>query len=436
MYHQLNVDYGKEKSDNFTSYILNLILIFVFLISLFMFFFPSLFITIFAAGLDKPTNLLASGFLKITSITLLMNLFFNMFKNYLQANNKVYYQVAATVPMNLIVVLGIIYSYKNNDIYYMVYAFVIGSFSQLVVFYPAIKSLNYRYIQTISINKDIKAFFVLSIPIIFQSLFMQLNSIVDKNVASFIVAGGVSALSYAKQIENVVYSLFISVILMISFPRMSKFFASGNFANFHSLASNSFLITLLLVLPASFGLFFFSEYVVQIIYGRGNFGQSSIIKTAYILKYAAIGISFLATNQLLVKLFYIQKNTKTPLYIYGFTLTLNIVLNLFFYKYTGIGLAGISLATSISYIINTFILFYVYNNRYGLFFKKSDWQFLLKIFLACIFMIFLTNSFVLQFSYLSNNPLLIFLTAFLVYSVTLLISSVNEIRSVMNNFRF
>ena len=433
-YHQVNVSFGKASSDNFTSNILNIFLVMVCFIALLMLISPSVFVYMFASGLDEPTNLMASKFLKVTSLTLVMNLVFNLVKNYLQANDRYYHQILATIPMNLIVAVGIFYSFRNNDSDLMVYAFLVGSFAQLLVLFPAIKNFNFRYSLSISNSKETNMFFLMSIPIVLQSFAIQINTVVDQNVASLITSGGVSSLSYAKQIENVVYSLLISVVLMVSFSRISKAFASSNFSLFRLLVNNSFLIMLALTLPASFGLFFFGDYVIEVVYGRGSFDQGSVIITAGILKYASVGIVFLALNQLFMKLFYIQKNTKTPLYIYLFSLSLNVLLTLFFYNYTDLGLPGITFATSISYIFNLFFLYYWYDSFYGLKFEVEHWISCLKLLFSSITMILLTKLFCFNTHYLAERPLVILLTAVSIYCCCLFLLCRKEVKSSLDYF--
>ena len=433
-YHQVNVSFGKSGSDKFTLNILNIFLVMVCFIALLMFCFPSIFVYMFASGLDEPTNIKASKFLKITSLTLVMNLVCNFVKNYLQANDKFYHQVLATIPMNVIVAVGIFYSFKNNDSDLMVYGFLVGAFVQLFVFIPAIKNLNFRYSPSISYTKETNIFFLMSIPIVLQSFAIQINTVVDQNVASLITSGGVSSLSYAKQIENVIYSLLISVVLMVSFSRISRAFATNNFSLFQLLSINSFLIMLALTLPASFGLFFFGDYVVGVVYGRGNFDQESVMITGGILKYASIGIVFLAFNQLFIKLFYIHKNTKTPLYIYVFSLSLNILLTLFFYNYTDLGLAGITLATSVSYIFNMFFLYYWYDSLYGLKFEAEHWGFFIKLLFSSTTMILLTKLFVSNAPYLAERPLVILFTCVFIYCCCLFLTCGKEVKASLNYF--
>ena len=55
------------------------------------------YINIFASGLNHNTKQLSASFLRIISVTLLMNFCLNLFKNYSQAFGKVYTHLVSSI---------------------------------------------------------------------------------------------------------------------------------------------------------------------------------------------------------------------------------------------------------------------------------------------------------------------------------------------------
>lgn len=430
-YHKIVFAKGKLEANIFTSNVFNILLLVISLIVLLIVLYPSFFIKLFASGFDNSTTVLASNFLRLTAFTLFMNLFFNVFKNYLQVNDRLIPQVLATIPMNIIVTAGIMYS-VNKSVDYMIYAFVIGSFAQVLIIFPAIVKSMYIYKKSISFNTNIISFFILSIPIFIQSIFMEISIIVNKNIASLITVGGISSFTYAKNIENVIYALFVSVIIMITYPKISKFHSEGDMVNFQRLSANSILMTFFLTLPATFGLFFFSEDVVRLVYARGEFGDSSILMTSSILKYSSIGISFLAVNQIIVRLFYVQKNTKIPLILYLFGLCVNIALNLISFNLTNLGLAGIALSTSVSYLVISLLGYFIYKSKYGYEFGNDNIIVLFKIILSCLAMVFLTDSLLGALSFTRGNSFLIIFIATFFYTFFILLFCIKDVKKLFS----
>src|SRR5699024_7595983 len=111
----------------------------------------------------------------------------------------------------------------------------------------------------------------------------------------------------------------------------------------------SLMFLIFIMLPSSMVFIIFSEEIVSLIFGRGEFDIQAIRLTSSALFYYSIGMIGIGFRAIFANAFYTMKNTKTPMINAAVGLGINIFLSLLLSKYLGIG--GVALATSISSII-------------------------------------------------------------------------------------
>jgi len=119
-----------------------------------------------------------------------------------------------------------------------------------------------------------------------------------------------------------------------------------NILKIFKIQNKSVELSLLLSIPASFGLVIAAEEIVNALLGYGSFSEENIKMTASALKYFGYGIPAFALVKVLSNFFFARDDTKTPFYISVFIVLLNVTISLSFFK--EIGFIIIPIATSIS----------------------------------------------------------------------------------------
>ena len=125
----------------------------------------------------------------------------------------------------------------------------------------------------------------------------------------------------------------------------------------------------LLVIPATFGSMIFAEQIVRLLFNRGMFDTQAISMTTSALFFYSLGMIGFGLRDVLSRAFYSMQDTKTPAINAAIAVVLNIILNIIFSKFLGIG--GLALATSISAIFGTVLLFISFRKKIGPFGMKS-----------------------------------------------------------------
>ena len=168
------------------------------------------------------------------------------------------------------------------------------------------------------------------------------------------------------------------------------------------------------------------------IFGRGNLDKDSVLATAKCLSFYSLCFVGLCLRDLSTKIFYSFKNSKTPVINSSIGIILNIILNFTLSKYLGV--SGIALATSISTIFISILLFYNLR-RYGIYLEKSNLIILFKVLIASAFMIlviYLSKKYLSSFGNLSI--FIYMLNAGVSYILAVLLLGVNEVKDLFKLF--
>tara|TARA_Y100001954_G_scaffold145894_1_gene155301 strand:- start:152 stop:733 length:582 start_codon:yes stop_codon:yes gene_type:complete len=154
-------------------------------------------------------------------------------------------------------------------------------------------------------------------------------------------------------------------------------------------------------MPATAALLVGSEQIISSLFGYGAFSNEAVINSSKALYYFALGLPAFALIKIFSSFFFANHDTKTPFYISLFSVALNILISLYYFRY--IGFIIIPIATTISSWFNSIVLFIYLINRSLFRFNITFTSKFLKIIFASIsmglFFKFLTSFFVNQLAY-------------------------------------
>src|SRR5699024_1342485 len=144
---------------------------------------------------------------------------------------------------------------------------------------PSLRKLGYRYKMTIDLQDEyMQRLATLIPPILISVAISDLNNLIDKSMASSLVQGSVSSLNYASVLNNIVMSVFVTAIITVIFPMLSKEANAENFDGLNKLMHTSLNIGLLITVPAAIGMIFLATPAVKFAYQRGGFGEAATIR--------------------------------------------------------------------------------------------------------------------------------------------------------------
>lgn len=345
---------GSKEGNTFVNTVLSLVLIFSTIVVVGIWIWGDVVVKIFASGFTGKTFEYAVLFTKISVSSLYMSTFVYVFNSLLQANDYFSATAFAAIPNSLMVIISIVLGAKMNLILLPVGS-VVAILIQALFLIPYAKKCHFK----LRLNFDfqgqyMKEMYRLIIPVIVGVSVNEINVLVDKTIASNVAEGGISALSYAYSLIMFVQGIFAQTIATVYYPSITKMAEEKGHEKLQKTIDEAISGMLFLLLPIMAGCILLASVVVEVLYGRGAFDTTAVSMTATALIGYAIGIIGYGMREVLSRVFYALNDTKTPTRNAMLGMVLNILMNIVFSRFVGIG--GLALATSVSSIITSLLL--------------------------------------------------------------------------------
>ena len=221
-------------------------------------------------------------------------------------------------------------------------------------------------------------------------------------------------------------------ILNILYPKFSSLVSQNNIEILKEKIKYIINMIFIFASPIMFGIIILSKEISIFIFEHGNLDRNLVLTIAKCLSYYSLCFVALCLRDLSTKIFYSFKDSRTPVINSSIGIILNIILNIVLSKYLGV--SGIALATSISTIFITILLFYNLK-RYDIYLEKSNLIVLYKVILASFFMgivVYISKNFLIS---LENLHILIYIVVSgISYIFAIYILKVKEIKDLFKLF--
>ena len=396
---------GKEKSDRFANSVFNLLILgLLFLVVVIEIFMP-IFVFFIAPGFEADSEKMELA-INLTRITFPFLLFISLasfFSAILNSHNRFAVASAAPIILNVMLISVLFYGKILNDeiVYYLSYAVTLSGVVQLIFLYSFVKRFFLpKFNFQIKIDEKVKNFFKKLLPSIFSSGVTQINILVGTVIASF-QAGAVSYLYYADRIYQINLAIAGIAIGTVILPQLSKYIQNNQKEEIVLIQNKALELSLFLSMPAMIALFMASEQIVSALFGYGSFDEVGVKNSAQALLYFSLGLPAFSLIKVFSSFFFARHNTKVPFYISLFSVLLNILISVFYFK--SIGFIIIPIATTLSSWFNCIVLF--------IFLKKENFFYFNSIFINRFIRILLASIVMGLFF----NYLIIFFDSKLVY---------------------
>ena len=249
---------------------------------------------------------------------------------------------------------------------------VLGSFLQLIVSAVGLAGLGFDYnFKIYWRNKGFrKVLSLLPARSVDQGM-DYVVSLVEVNLASRLVDGTVRAYQQALTLHMMPINLIGVAISNAAFPQLTEHLGEGRDDLFQKDLRSLLRIIFWMALPVSVVIFFTRGYVVHFI---SNGGVQLI---AGILGCLVVAILFRTIYHMAARAFYARQDTKTPLYISIFSISLNIILAIVLSMVLKMGAYGLAWAQSTVAVLEVVVLLAVMNRQMP---KLFDMTFVRAIF--------------------------------------------------------
>jgi putative peptidoglycan lipid II flippase len=232
---------------------------------------------------------------------------------------------------------------------------VMGGLLQFLVQLPSLHREGFRFDAGIDFSDPaLRRILALMVPAIVGLAGDKINIFVNTYFASGCGEGSVSWLNYAFRLLVLPVGLVGVSLSVAAAPVLSSHAARGDLPALKRAMVSSLVFSLLLSIPASFGLIFLSRPIIRIIFEYGRFSAADTQQTADALVCYAVGIFAYAAVRIVVPGFYALRRSMYP--VAGSLLTVGLNLILVKALLPVISFKAVALSTSLCVIANSFFL--------------------------------------------------------------------------------
>lgn len=321
-------------------------------------------VRIFATGFDEETMELACGFTRIAILSLYFSTFTSIYRSYLQSHDNFTPNAIGEVIQAILVLLSI-YMGAVYNIWLLVAGCALSIGVRVAILMPYSSKYGYRFnLNFIWRDSNVKHFGLLLLPVIIGVAVNDINTIVDKTIASTVAVGAISALTYGNSLMQLANGGIVQPIATVYYPYITRYVAEKKVSDAANMLRKTISTVLTLFTPLTILFCLYSEQITEALFGRGAFDSNSVKMTSSAFFFYSVGLSFVAIRELLSRYYYAYGNTKTPMLNAAIGVVFNIVFNILLSKLMGVG--GLALATSISALVTSVLLVYDAKRKVGL----------------------------------------------------------------------
>jgi len=178
----------------------------------------------------------------------------------------------------------------------------------------------------------------------------QVQTVVETGIAGRLGEGAISYYNNAVVLMTAPVLLIGSAISTAAFPRLAARLSQGRPDLFRSDFLRILRFMIWISIPVVIVSYLARGYLARIVFKVGS------AEIALIFGLLVAAIFFRVVYAIISRWFYAQKDTKTPLFVSLFTISLNIILAIVLSRPTAYGIAGLAMAVSICAAIEVFVL--------------------------------------------------------------------------------
>lgn len=434
----------KKESNIFVNNVINVAGAATFILTIILIIFAPQVIDVFAHGFTKNLNKYNTSvsILRIMLLSLIFITLQSIITGVLQVHREFFEPAAMAAVSNVVYIIYLVFLTKKYGIKGFAYATVIGFILQLIINLPKYKKLEYRYSTAFNLkDSEMIKMFKLMLPVIISTSLIQLNVFVNRSFATNLYSGAVTVLDFSNKINTLAYEVFAIGIAMIVYPALSEYAVIGDKHKYKGALSKAINTILLILVPAAVAIAVLRVPLITIIFKRGAFtNKAADLTSSALLLYTPAMIAY-GIRDILNKAFYSFKDTKTPMINSFIGIGLNIIIDIFIMKKMGV--SGLTLATSISAIFTTILMFVALNKKIGNIGLKASFITFIKItlssFIMGIVIYFINEACLNRLGFNLKGSVVSLLCSFifgcLIYAISIYIFKVEEFNNLVGEFK-
>lgn len=382
VFNEILVREGKDVAFDYANRYINLLFVLTAGLSLCGAIFSSPLVELLAPGLAEETHALAVLLNRIMFPMMLFMALAYALVGLLQSLGEFNIPALMSLASNAIMVLYLLFLNDRFGIVGLAAAMLLGWAAQAVMQMPRAHQLGYRWRPTsLKLTPAIRRSLKMALPILVSTWMQPVCNLINTRFASGIAEGrAITAIGYANRLYIIIVGVFSFVATNLLFPYLSRATAEGENDEAERLTGLSLKLLGLIILPIAFGAAVLAEPMIGIIFERGAFTAEDTALTAAALRCFAIGMPFMALNEVYTKLLFSRQQPKPAMVTSIIAMAVNFGLVSLLAARFGVG--GIAAASAAAVAVNA-LLNHLWLRRTGTrLLSGADWLDFAKMLLA------------------------------------------------------
>ncbi|MBM3129533.1 MAG: murein biosynthesis integral membrane protein MurJ [Chloroflexi bacterium] len=277
----------------------------------------------------------------------------------------------------------------------LIVGILVGSALQVILQLPALRDARYHCAIDFS-HPALRKILKLYAPVVAGLSISVVSVVIDRNLASHTGAQSLAWMQNATVLVQLPLGLVATAIAFAILPELSVQYSVSSIQtpehrtlnasreHFQSTLAFGIKLVLLLILPATVGLFILARPIVALVFERGAFTPADTTATALALQFYLLGLPFAAIDQPLVFAFYARKNTFLPNLVQFFAVAIYLVVALALVQ--PLGMIGLVIANSAMLTGHALMMLWLTHTRLGGFGRQGMIALTIKVIVASIAM--------------------------------------------------
>ncbi len=287
----------------------------------------------------------------------------------LNAHQSFLFPALAPSMYSLGMIFGVLFLSPSMGIFGLAWGVVLGASFHLIVQLPKLFRLGGKYWPILGLdNSSVREVGTLMLPRLAGVAVVQLNFLVNTNLASRYSEGSVTGLTYGFTLMLMPLMLIAQAIAIASLPTFSAQAALGKLDEMRNSLSTALRAVFMLSIPAAVGMIILRYPLIKVLYENGTtFTAESTELVAWALLWYTVGLVGHSAVEILSRAFYAMKDTKTPVLVGVIAMSINILLSILlgslFLQIGWLAIGGLALANSIATGLESIVLLIILRKR-------------------------------------------------------------------------
>lgn len=262
-------------------------------------------------GLSPPYQALATDLLRLVLPAVILLSLSSILSGGLYALKRFTFPAFTAAVFNAGVVVVALALGPRWGVRSMAAGLLVGSALQVAFQLPGLRDARLRFVFDLR-HPALRRIVRLYLPILVGLVVNTLAVFLSYNLASRTGEGSISWMEYAATIIQFPLGLIVATISIAILPTLSQQASAGAIGPFRATLAQGLRLVLVLIIPATVGLYMLANPIVALIFEHGDFTPADTVATADALRCALLGLLFAAVDQPLIFAFYARKDTLTP----------------------------------------------------------------------------------------------------------------------------